>query len=337
MEFSISRYDGESPMVPWPSLAEKAFLLKRNSHPGEAIFYYDAAPSDVSATALVNAPAGAPAYAQPLDNNAPVFVLIHGLGDEADSWRHIIPLLNANGCRALALDLPGFGRSTLAANISLSGYADAVLRLIHAAVRPHPGGPPIFLAGSSMGALVAQEAALTEPELLRGIILLDGSIPGGPKIPGPFAMLKRLFSRKWYRAYRKNPDALWASLYNYYADLDNMPPEDKEFLRRRVMARVESPTQEQAFFAIQRSVVRTYLTASSRYARKVRHSKVKIMLIWGELDRIIPLSSAEAFKTLRDGIGLELIKGAGHLPQQEKPAETARIMLDFLCFSCKDG
>ena len=323
MEFSIPPYKGDFPMKPWPALAGKAFCFKDNSRPAEIIFYYDTAPPNS---------AGA--------NTKPVFVLIHGLGDEADSWRHIIPLLNTagntRGCRVIALDLPGFGRSTAAGKVSLKSYTAVVLKLIAAVVRPQSGEgarPAIFLAGSSMGALIAEEAALKMPELASGLILIGGSIPGGPKNPGFFALVKLIFSKKWYRSYRKNPEGRWASLYPYYADLDSMSPEDKDFLRQRVMARVESSTQEQTFFAVQRSIVRSYLLASSRYARNIKRSKGNILLLWGEKDRIIPLSSAQAFKTLREGIGLEVIPDAGHLPHQEKPAEIARLIMDFVYHS----
>jgi len=331
MSFSIVPYDGISPMRPWPSLGPSAFCLQDSTRPKETVFFYDSSPPN----------GGAP-------DVKPVFVLIHGLGDEADSWRHLIPLLNSRGYRTLAPDLPGFGRSVVAGNVSLKRYAGVVARLIQAAVRPPPGQPgegaapsrpPVFLAGSSMGALVAQKAALAMPGISQGMVLIGGSIPGGPKNPGPLALAKILFNRKWYRVYRKSPDGLWASLYPYYADLDALPAQDKEFLRQRIMARVESPAQERAFFAIQRSVVRAYLTASFWFARRTRRSKEKILLLWGESDRIIPLSSAKAFKSLREGIALQTIPGAGHLPQQENPAETGRLMLEFAaaCHAAEGG
>ncbi len=40
----------------------------------------------------------------------PPVLLLHGLGDEADTWRHVLPLLQPD-YRVLAPDLPGFGRS----------------------------------------------------------------------------------------------------------------------------------------------------------------------------------------------------------------------------------
>ena len=316
MQFSISPYKGDSPMKPWPSLAEKAFCLKDDSRPVEMIFYFDAGPAN--GVPLTGASRSSP----------PVIVLIHGLGDEADSWRRLIPLLSSYGCRVLALDLPGFGRSVTTRKTGLKNHTAAVLEVLEAAGIGSEN--PAFLAGNSMGAVIAEAAAFQKPELVKGLILIDGSLPGGPANPGLFALAKLLFSRKWYRAYRDDPEGAWASLYPYYADLDAMPREDREFLRERVMARVESPAQEQAFFSTQRSLVWTHISGVSRFTKKIKEYKGKIKLIWGENDRIIPLSSARAFRALRNDIELEIIPGAGHLPQQEKPEDTARIIADFV-------
>ena len=303
-------------MKPWPSLAAQAFCLKSGS--GDSVFFFDSPPVGNS-----------------VGSSAPVFVLIHGLGDEADSWRRLIPLLNARGFRVLALDLPGFGRSVATGRVSLKTHVDAVLKLIGEigardwGIRNGKSPPAIFLAGNSLGAMVAEAAAFQKPEIFRGLVLIDGSIPGGPSNPGPLVLAKLLLSRKWYRAYRGRPDAAWRSLYPYYADLDVMPQEDREFLKARVMARVESETQERAYFATQSSLIWTFLTGAKTFATKIRQYEGKILLLWGEKDRIIPLSSTKAFRALRPDIELKTIPGAGHLSQQEKPEETARLMAEF--------
>ena len=310
MRFSIAPFTGNSPMEPWPALAQAAKIFRPDDGSGETIFFYDAVPPQSLAGS---------------SSLQPVFVLIHGLGDEADSWRHLIPLLNSEGRRVLALDLPGFGRSVAAGRIGLRNHVAAVLKLIEAVVPE----TPVFMAGNSMGALIAEAAAFAKPRHVRGLVLIDGSIPGGPSNPGLLALVKILFSRKWYRAYRGDDERAWASLYPYYADLDSMPLEDREFLRRRVMARVESGAQEQAYFATQRSLIRAFATSPSGFARKIRRYEGKILLIWGEKDRIIPLSSTDAFRALRPDVELKLVSDAGHLPHQERPVETARLMADF--------
>jgi pimeloyl-ACP methyl ester carboxylesterase len=316
MDFTITPYRDDSSMKCWPSLAAKAFCL-RCSRQGETIFYYDSAPENHLGSEA-----------------SPVFVLIHGLGDEADSWRHLIPLLNSRGFRVLALDLPGFGRSFAPRKISIRGHVEALEKLLETAVIKNDesgnlSSPHVFLAGNSLGAVIAEMAAIRKKRPIQGIALLDGSIPGGPSNTGIFTMARILFSRSWYRAYRGNPEAAWASLYPFYADLDSMPQKDRTFLRQRVMARVESPTQERAFFATQRSLVWTYMASASRIAWKIRRYDGKLLLIWGEKDRIIPVSTAEAFRVLNENFALEIVPGAGHLPQQEKPEETARLLAEF--------
>ncbi len=87
--------------------------------------------------------AGAPA--------APALVLIHGLGDEADTWRHILrPLAETH--RVIALDLPGFGRSGHPQRAyTLTFFAQTVAQLLRALAVPRA-----TLVGSSLGAAVAQ-------------------------------------------------------------------------------------------------------------------------------------------------------------------------------------
>mgnify|MGYP001770903147 CR=1 FL=1 len=50
----------------------------------------------------------------------PALVLLHGLADEADSWRQVIPVL-AQTHRVIAPDLPGFGRSDRPMSTGIAG------------------------------------------------------------------------------------------------------------------------------------------------------------------------------------------------------------------------
>jgi alpha-beta hydrolase superfamily lysophospholipase len=54
------------------------------------------------------------------------------------------------------------------------------------------------------------------------------------------------------------------------------------------------------------------------------------MLLWGENDRIIPVSHAYNAHDEMPGSRLEVIKGAGHFVQLEKPDRVAELILDFL-------
>lgn len=290
-------------MKPWPALAPLGRVLRLRGN-RETIFYYDTQ------------------TASPPGDVKPVLILIHGLGDEADSWRRLIPLLSGT-FRVLAPDLPGFGRSAASGRINLKRHAGAILALLAET------GPAV-LAGSSMGALVAEKAAMIRPDLVRALILLDGCIPTAAA-PDKGLLLRALpfTGKKWYRAFRNNREGAWQSLSGYYADITGLPEADRRFLRERVVARVESSSQERAYFASLRSLILTNVVHKGRFTRFLSRFSGKILIIWGAEDAALPPESSCLIRELRPDAAFTLIPGAGHLPHQEKPGETAAAILQF--------
>ena len=295
----------------WPLLEDyaKRFPLKyfRGAENSNSLFYYDCNPDTVS--------------------GKPILVLVHGLGDEADTWRHIIPVLGKAGYRVLAPDLPGFGRSIVAGSSNIKKHCKAVLELIESV----SGGA--VLIGSSLGAAITESIILSGHlrERIKALILLDGCIPiKSPASPSLLISALPFMGKKWYRSFRNDPDKAWQSLIPYYADIEKLNEEDRIFLRKRVMNRVCSVTQERAYFSTLRSLIFHSLRTS--YYRRIGSWPGRIKLIWGEKDMILPANLAESFIELRGNNAdkLSVISGAGHLPHQEKPAETAKVILDFL-------
>jgi pimeloyl-ACP methyl ester carboxylesterase len=96
-------------------------------------------------------------------------MLIHGAGASSAIWMMTLARL-ARATRAVAIDLPGHGPSPLpeggAGALSLEAYRDAAGALAATLCL----GPSV-LAGHSMGALVAIEAALAWPDKVRGLVL----------------------------------------------------------------------------------------------------------------------------------------------------------------------
>jgi abhydrolase domain-containing protein 6 len=70
---------------------------------------------------------------------------------------------------------------------------------------------------------------------------------------------------------------------------------------------------------------------NTRIEKRLGLIKAPTLLLWGEQDRIMPRSYADKFaKGIAGPTTIEIIAGAGHLAELDKPAETARIILDFL-------
>jgi pimeloyl-ACP methyl ester carboxylesterase len=251
-------------------------------------------------------------------------VLIHGLGDEADSWRSLIPLL-AQDSRVVALDLPGFGRSTSRRRATFARHTEAVIGVLKETGRS-------ILVGSSMGAAIAESVAFKVPEKVAGLVLLDGGLPAGGDL-SPSQMLRMLtpiLGERIYRAFRKNHEAAYRSLEPYYADLGAMPDNEKAFLRNRVIDRVESEKQLRGYFSSLRSFVATAVVSGSSYGPKLAAFPGRVLIGWGERDLIMPLSAAEVLRKERFDADFVVFSGSGHLPHQEKPAAVADAITAFL-------
>jgi len=289
------------PMQPWPALAPYGQTIQLLGSEVD-LFYYDTGPAD-GATIL----------------------MVHGLGDESDTWRHLIPDL-ASRHRVLAPDLPGFGRSSLPTRSLTPDFLMTVLtEFLHELEQT-----PVVLIGSSLGGVLCQEIALTKPQLARGLILLDGTIVTGRQalniglllfvIPGIGEWL--------YTRLRKNPLAAFDTLEPYYADLEAMPGDDRKFLFQRVNERVWSNSQRKAYFSILRNFARWTPGQQKGMLARLQNCLVPTLALWGASDHMIDISVAEKLTQLQPTCRLVTIPGAGHLPHQERPKEVLRVIYE---------
>jgi pimeloyl-ACP methyl ester carboxylesterase len=100
------------------------------------------------------------------------YLLVHGSWHGAWCWERIVPLLEAAGHQAVALDLPGHGAdATPFFRIGLGSYA----RRIEDTARELPE-PPI-LVGHSMGGAAITCAASRAPERYRALVYLCAFVP----------------------------------------------------------------------------------------------------------------------------------------------------------------
>ncbi len=288
----------QTPMEPHPILVQHARTI-RFSHSDRTVFCFDA---------------GGVAR--------PAVLLVHGLGDEADTWRHVIPDL-AQHYRVLAPDLPGFGRSEpLAGRYSLDALASTQLELLDAV-----GVSQAVIAGHSLGAMLCHLLALRHPERVVGLALISGGLCSLRRkvdlqsllflIPGVGEWL--------YNRLRQDPHAAYASLEPFYHDLGQLAPEERAFLFQRVNQRVWSDRQRRAFFSTLRSIAGTagqFAALSSQVAGLA----VPTVICWGEADRVNPVDNARALVQAQPAARLVTVPNAGHNLQQEAPQEVVKAI-----------
>ena len=131
-------------------------------------------------------------------------VLLHGWPQTWYEWREIIPLL-ADRYEIIAPDLRGLGDSSRPeTGYSKLTVADDIWRLI----RDHLGHERWKLVGHDWGSTVAYALAVTHPEAVRQLVLVEGALPitGGPR--SQTGISERALARSglgWHMTFHLNP------------------------------------------------------------------------------------------------------------------------------------
>lgn len=122
-------------------------------------------------------------------------VFVHANGFNAQTYRTLLSPLAAS-LRILAIDQRGHGATTLPADPegrrSWRDLRDDLVGLLDAL-----DGPPVVLAGHSMGGTVSLLAAAERPERVRGLVLLDPVIM--PRLVMLYAKASWVSGRFWKR------------------------------------------------------------------------------------------------------------------------------------------
>ena len=237
-------------------------------------------------------------------NGKPI-VLMHGLGGRAEDWRNLAPRLTDAGYRVYFPDLPGYGRSDCPGSFSYSvpDEAEVVLGLLDGL-----GLQRVALGGLSMGGWIAQRIAIDHPERVDRLILFDSV---GLKIPPDWDT--RLFTPG-------NED----ELARLNALLTPTPKPVPEFIAKDVL-RLSS----RKAWVIRRALA-SMLSGKDVTDADLPHLKMPVLLVWGSLDRIVPLHQGEIMHQLIPQSQLDVINGCGHLAPVQCSAQIEPGLEKFL-------
>ncbi len=111
------------------------------------------------------------------------YVLVHGSWHGAWCWNKVSPLLEAQGHRVTAIDLPGrYAAPEVLAQLKPDDYVNAVTRVLDAA------GGPVVLVGHSLGGGTISLAAQARPEKVRTLVYLTAFLVPDGRSMGAIAM-----------------------------------------------------------------------------------------------------------------------------------------------------
>lgn len=253
----------------------------------------------------------------------PTLLLIHGMAGSSRAWRAVMPDLSER-YHVLAPDLPGHGGSAPPTGDYSLGNLAATLRDLLGVL----GIERATIIGQSLGGGVAMQLAYQHPELAERLVLVGSgglgrevswmiralSLPGAEYVapvifPG---FVRDLGDRVAGVAERLGVRApRLAEMWDAYATLTS--PEHRDAFLRTVHAVIEPGGQAVS------ATDRLYLAAA-----------VPTLIVWGDVDPIIPVSHGIAAHDAMPGSRLEIFEGVGHFPHVEDPLRFTRVLFDFL-------
>lgn len=250
------------------------------------------------------------------DDQAPPLVLLHGTPWSSFTWRAIADAL-AGRFRVYFWDMPGYGASAKfdGQDVSFAAQGKVFVDLLG-----HWGLDRPVVVAHDMGGAVALRAHLLHGAQYEALALVDpvALTPSG----SPFYLLVNEHADVFAQLPRRLHRALVAE-YISSASHPGLHPATLDGLLAPWLSREGQP----AFY-------RQIAQADDRYLEEIQHRypdiDIPVLVVWGTDDEWIPVQRAHKLVEAIPGVGLRLIPGAGHLVQEDAPAQLTEALLGFL-------
>jgi len=244
-------------------------------------------------------------------------LFLHGIGGNRTNWDQQLAAV-AGHCPVAALDLRGYGDSSLgAAQSTVEDYCADILRVMD--VR---GAKRLILCGLSYGAWIATTFAMRHPEKLAALILSGGCT--GMSEAGPD-------EREAFRLSREVP-------MNEGQTPADFAPSVVEVIAGPKASAEDRATLHAAMAAIPTETYADALRCFTNPLETFDFAKLTmpVLLITGEHDRLAPPAEIKRVSeriwdaSPEPDVRFEVISGAGHVCNIEKPGAYNSILTEFL-------
>jgi pimeloyl-ACP methyl ester carboxylesterase len=261
--------------------------------------------------------------------DGPAVVLLHGFPFTNYTWRHQIPEL-AKQYRVIAPDLRGYGET----DKPVGGYDKRNMANDLRGLMRTLGLEKISLVGHDRGARVATRFAKDHPEAIDRLVVLDNV---------PTRIIARDFN------FTTMAKTYWLFLFHLKLDLPEILiiGREEQWLRHLYSEWCYNP------HAISGKDFETYVTAyrspgavrgcladyrasAEDLAQDLSDASVKIscptLSIWGaDFDGVgKSFNMPDVWAEMADNLRTFAVPECGHVPQEEQPALTTELLLDFL-------
>ncbi|MEB1807876.1 MAG: alpha/beta hydrolase [Bacillaceae bacterium] len=218
-------------------------------------------------------------------------LFIHGAGGSSSKWRKMDEHLQ--GVSFESIDLPGHGSNPEVIAESVEDYAKRLSNTIT---------EDVIVVGHSMGGMVGIELAAINPHV-KGLVLAASyyELPVHPKIISQLEM-------------GQFPEFLFLASYSKGTDESLMTEEKAELDQTPVSIALND------FRACQ-----SYKNGKATISQLT----VPILALYGDEDKLLPPNAQTEIVNANKNVQLEVISGAGHYVQLEKPTQFAQQIEAF--------
>ncbi|WP_165367605.1 alpha/beta fold hydrolase [Phytoactinopolyspora endophytica] len=262
-------------------------------------------------------------------DDAPVAVMVHGLGGSASNWTLLMSELE-DEFDQWAPDLPGFGDSPPSGQHTVGAYVADIAAYLETFDRP------VHLLGNSMGGLISVLVASARPDLVRTLTLLSPAmpqylLPWGAQMTAVMAAPKL---GEWILG-RVNDEPSQEQIERLapmmYGEPDNLDPDEFDFAVQERMRWVRKPHANNVLLDALRSLVGQYLLPQRRSpwwaARKVI---CPTMVIVCGRDMLVGSWAARRWCRTMPRARVVKLERTGHVAMMEHPKMVAALVRDFL-------
>ena len=240
-------------------------------------------------------------------------LLIPGLGARSTVFDPLTPDLSRHH-RVITFDPRGLGESGSGGDITMANMALDVVAVLDAA-----GVESAAVFGASMGGLIAQHLVVDHPKRVARL-MLAATAPGGghgkPANPADRAALLGKGARTPEDAYRLACTVLYSPQFQR-THLD--------FVEEQIRERARTPVRPRVFSAQLLAMAQP----DSSFER-LAGVTTPTLVMHGTDDVVTPYENARILARQIPDARLRPFDGCGHLFFHERPAETARVVGEFL-------
>jgi pimeloyl-ACP methyl ester carboxylesterase len=243
----------------------------------------------------------------------PPVLLLHGISSSLYTWKDVLPALAAHH-DVIAVDLPGFGDSAIPSPASGDRIARSVVGLMD-----RLGITRASIVGNSLGGAIAIAIAARLPDRVDRIVLIDAAGYNFAPADRPFLLrVAGAIPAPVLEALPVRPMVALGLRQVFHDDSLVTPDKIAEYV-----APMRRPGASAALHGLLLG------TDDLHFPGVIREVRAPTLILWGRYDTWIPPRDADRFAADIPGARV-LMMETGHMPQEERPAETAARVEEFL-------